>query len=206
MLFKNLSAKWAEELGRITGETDTYKIAMVRYTFEMILSFCLSVSILVIIAWIFGIVKEAVLIGVTGAILKSFTGGLHLGTPLRCAVGGAVILMAIAYISILLPITAIPWSVLVLILLGINIIVCLKAPIESRGKPLGERQKAILAVLSKIIVILVSIACLIWTKASGMNEIFYGMAFQAVNLLDWTAYGMERIDRVLGKIERTPIF
>lgn len=206
MLFKKWSTVWAEGLSQTTGETDAYKIAMVRYVFETILAFFLSVGVLFIFAWIFGVVKEALLIATTVAILKNFTGGLHLGTPLRCAVGGAVILVGISYLSIILPITVIPWLAIVLILIAVNIIVYLKAPVESKGKPLSDRQKAILGVLSKIIVMLVSIVCLIWTKDWGINEVFYGMVFQAVNLLKVTARGMEKIDWVLGKIERKPVF
>lgn len=206
MLFKKWSTRWAESLGRITGETDSYKIAMVRYTFEGILSFCLSVSVLLIFAWIFGVVKEALLIGMAGAIFKNFTGGLHLGTPLRCAVGGALILVGVAFLSLGFPIAAIPDHVLLLILIAVNIIVCLKAPVESTGKPLKEQQKKILAVLSKIIVLLVSLACFIFTKTWGINEVFYGLVFQTVNLLKISAHAMEKIDRVFAKIERKPVF
>ncbi len=206
MLFKKWSTMWAEGLSRTTGETDTYKIAMVRYVFESILSFCLSVTVLLIVAWLLGIVKEALLIGLTGAFIKTFTGGLHMSTPLRCAVGGAVTLVGISYLSIVFPITAIPNFIVILILIAANVIVWLKAPIESPGKPLGDRQKVILAILSKIIVFLVSIACLLWPKAWGINEIFYGAVFQLLNLLDWTARGMEKADRVLGMVERKPVF
>jgi accessory gene regulator B len=206
MLFKKLSTQWAEEICRTANETDAYKIAMVRYVFESILSFCLSVTVLVIVAWILGIVKQALLIGLAGAVIKSFTGGLHMSTPLRCAVTGAIALAAISYLSIFLPITIIPMVIVVLILIAVNVIVWLKAPVESKGKPLTARHKAVLAVLSKIIILLVSIACLFWTKAWGMNEVFYGMIFQVLNLLDGAAWGTEKIDDILGKIERKPVF
>ena len=206
MLFKKWSTGWAEILARTTGETDAYKIAMVGYTFEGILSFCLSVSVLCIFALVFGVLKEALLIGMAGAILKSFTGGLHLGTPLRCAVGGALILVGVAYLSIFLPIAAITQPVVLLILMGVNIIVCLKAPVESKGKPLSEHHKKILAALSRIVYLLVSLVCLLFSKVWGINEVFYGMIFQAVNLLTISAYVMEKIDWVFGKIERKPVF
>lgn len=206
MLFKQWSTKWAEQLSRISGETDSYKVAMVRYVFETILSFILSVGVLVLIAWLCGVFKEALLIATAGAFLKNFTGGLHLGTPLRCAVGGAVILVGVAYLSILLPITAIPEPILILILIAVNLIVNLKAPVESKGKPLNDKQKKVLAALSRIIVLLVSLACFIFTKTWGINEVFYGLVFQSINLLNYTAYVMEKIDWVLGKIERKPVF
>ena len=206
MLFKKLSTQWAKAICRTANETDDYKIAMVRYVFESILSFCLSVSVLLIIAWLLGIVKQAIMIGLTGAVIKSFTGGLHMSTPLRCAVAGAITLAAISYLSIFLPITAIPVVVVALILIAVNIIVWRKAPKETKGKPLSDRQKVILAILSKIIILLVSITCLLWTKAWAINEIFYGMVFQVANLLVLMERGTEQIDHLLGKIEIKPVF
>jgi accessory gene regulator B len=206
MLFKKLSTKWAEQICRMANETDAYKIALVRYVFESILSFCLSVTVLFIAAWLLGIVKQALLIGLAGAIIKSFTGGLHMSTPLRCAVGGAITLAGIGYLSIILPITAIPVVIVALILGAVNVIVWLKAPKESQGKPLTANHKVALGILSKIIILLISIACLLWAKAWGINELFYGTVFQVLNLLDSTARGMEKVDYVFGKIEKRPVF
>ncbi len=206
MLFKKLSTKWAEQICGTAGETDAYKTAMVRYVFESILSFCLSVTVLLIVAWLLGIVKQALLIGLAGAVLKSFTGGLHMSTPLRCAVGGAVILAGIGYLSIALPITAIPTVIVVIILGAANVIVWLKAPRESKGKPLSANQKVVLGILSKIIMLPVSIACLLWPGVWGINELFYGTIFQVLNLLAATALVMDKIDYVFGKIERKPVF
>ena len=115
---------------------------MVRYVFESILSFCLSVSVLLIIAWLLGIVKQALVIGLAGAVIKSFTGGLHISTPLRCAVAGAITLAAISYLSIFLPITAIPVVIVALILIAVNIIVWRKAPERSKRQTLIRPAKS----------------------------------------------------------------
>lgn len=206
MLFKQLSTRWAEGICRTAGETDSYKVALARYVFESILSFCLSITLLLIVAWLLGMVKTMLLIGLTGAFIKSFSGGLHLSTPLRCAVGGAIALAVISYLSKILPITTIPWLIILLILVVLNIIVWLKAPREAKGKPLTPKQKSVLSILSKIIVLLFSITCLFWTKTRGVNELFYGMVFQVINLLDLAAQSIEKVDYFFGKIERKPIF
>jgi len=206
MLFKQLSAKWAERICRAAGETDSYKIALTRYVFESILSFWLSVTILLIVAWLVGMVKTIFLIGFTGAFIKSFSGGLHMSTPLRCAVGGAIALVAVSYIATFLPITSIPWVIILLIMVVMNLIVWLNAPREAKGKPLTTKQKSILGVLAKIIILLISIICLLWTKNWGVNELFYGTVFQVINLLDLAAQGIEKVDCVFGKIERKPVF
>ena len=206
MLFKKWSTQWAEAIGQAAGETDSYKIALIRYVFEGILSFGLSVTVLVIVAWCLNIIQPALLIGLTGAVLKSFTGGLHMSTPLRCAVGGAISLVALSYLSILVPVTTIPWVVTVCIMVVLNVIVWLKAPREAKGKPLNPRQKTVLKVLSKIIILLISVTCLVWTRAWGVNELFYGTVFQVLNLPDLSARIMEKADKLLGWIEKKPLF
>jgi accessory gene regulator B len=207
MLFKKWSTRWAEEISQTAEETDEYKIALMRYVFESILSFCLSVSLLIILAWILGILKEALIIGLTGAIIKTFTGGLHMSTPLRCAVGGAITLAAISYLSILVPVTALPATVILIILALLNLIVWLQAPREAKGKPLSAKQKVILAWLSRIIILGLSIwIYLSYLNIGWVNLVFYGTLFQVVNLLDWMAWGTEKLDHLMGKIEKEPVF
>lgn len=206
MLFKKWSTQWAEGIGGAAGETDSYKIALTRYVFEGLLSFCLSVSILAITAWMLGILQQALLISLAGAVLKSFTGGLHMSTPLRCAICGAISLVALTYLSMLFPLTAIPWIAVASILVLLNIIVWLKAPRESKGKPLKPRQKVVLGVLSKILILLISVICLGWARAWGVNELFYGTVFQVFNLPDISARIMEKADTVFGKLEQKPVF
>ena len=206
MLFKQLSTKWAKEICETAGETDEYKIALTRYVFESILSFILSFLVLFLAAWALGILKQALIIGFTGAILKSFTGGLHMNTPLRCAVWGAVSLIAISYLSMMLPLASIPVAVVVVFLGVSNVIVWLKAPREAHGKPLSDKQKVVLGILSRIIILVISVIILFRAKTLGMNEIFYGTVFHTFNLLDLTARGTEKLDNLFEKIEKTPVF
>ena len=188
-------------------QTDEYKKALIRYVFESVLSFCLSFSVLFILALILGILKTALIIGLTGAVLKTFTGGLHMSTPLRCAIGGAITLVAISYLSIFLPLTAIPTVIIFIILAVINAIVWVKAPREAKGKPLSDKQKVVLAWLSRIIILAVSIGIFFLSrKVWWINEVFYGTVFQVINLLDLSAWGTEKFDNLLGKVERKAIF
>jgi accessory gene regulator B len=206
MLFKKWSTKWAEAIAKAAGETNNYKIAIMRYMFEGFLSFCLSVIILALAAWLFGIIQPAWVIALSVAVIKMFTGGLHMSTPLRCAIGGVIPVVVLSYLSIWLPLAVIPWMVIACILVGLNIIVWLKAPREAKGKPLKPRQKIVLGVFSKIIILLISVVCLLWTKTWGVSQLFYGTLFQVLNLPDFSAWIMEKADAFLGNIERKPIF
>lgn len=199
MFLKNIATRWSEKLCAAAGETDSYKIALIRYVFECLFSMVLSFSFIVIVAWLFGKVWTAILISVASAIIKSFTGGLHLSTPSRCAVAGAFITLGLCFLAEGIPLFRIDFYVRLLILVIVNLIVWLKAPHETKEKPLTENQKVYLAVLSKIIVFLASIACLFWPEAWGVNELFFGMTFQTLNLLEPMAVCLAKLDSVCNR-------
>ncbi|HEX3047987.1 MAG TPA: hypothetical protein VHY08_24760, partial [Bacillota bacterium] len=61
--------------------------------------------------------------------------------------------------------------------------------------------------LSRIIILGLSIwIYLSYPKIGWMNQVFYGTLFQVVNLLDFSAWGTEKLDHLMGKIEKQPIF
>jgi accessory gene regulator B len=206
MLFKKWATGLAEKLMRMAGETDTYKIALVRYRLECLFSMVLSIGALFVLALVLGILKTAFLIACTGVIIKNFTGGLHLGTPLRCAICGALFIIGLSYIAIYFPMQRFPSYLVLAVLIFLNIIVWWKAPHETEAKPLTGNQKKYLAIFSRILLLLLSIICWIWPNAWGVNELFYGIVFQVINLLTVSARGMERLDGFLEKIEQKPIF
>lgn len=206
MLFKKWAAGLSEKLTSIAGETDTYKIALFRYKLECLFSMVLSIVTLFLLTFLLGILKTAFLIACTGVIVKNFTGGLHLGTPLRCAICGALFIIGLSYIAIYFPMQYFPSYIVLAGLLFLNIVVWWKAPHETEGKPLTCNQKKYLAIFSRIVLLLLSIICWVWPRLWGVNELFYGMVFQVLNLLKVSAGGMERLDGFLGKIEKKPIF
>jgi accessory gene regulator B len=206
MLFKKWAVEWAEALFRNISEVDNYKIDLVRYVLEALLSMLLSVVVLCVFAAIFGILKTALLIALVGAVVKNFTGGLHLSTPLRCAVAGGVFILIISYLSICFPLSTIPVPLRLIFLLVINIIVWFKAPRETFEKPLNEKEKSFLTVLSRLIMAVISLICLFVPVKWGVNELFYGVLFQVFNLLEASAKGIEKMDKFLGYIEKKPIF
>jgi hypothetical protein len=145
---------------------------------------CLSITVLYPLALLFGIAKPALLIAVTGLILKVFSGDEVLIFPLRFAVAVAFTTTVISYIAILFPVTTIPVIVLVLALCGILVL------IDYRTK--GKYEWYTRAVIIPII-----LACICWPGAWGVNEFFYGSLLQAIRAPDWTSRGMESIDEIL---------
>jgi hypothetical protein len=145
---------------------------------------CLSIAVLYPVALLFGIVKPALLITVTGLTIKFFSGDEVYIFPLRFAVAVAFTTTVISYISILFPVTTIPLIVLVLALCGILVL------IDCRTKGKYEWY-------TRAVIIPITLVCIFWPGAWGVNELFYGSLLQALRLPDWTSRGMELVDELL---------
>jgi hypothetical protein len=148
---------------------------------------CLSIAVLYPVSILFGIVKPALFIGITGLIIMFFSGDEVLIFPLRFAVAEAFSVTTISYISIICPISIIPPIPLVLALIGIFVL------IDYRTK--GKYQWLTRAVVLPII--FVCIICIIRPKVWVVNLLFYGSLLQALRLPEWTSRGIGLIDEVL---------
>ncbi|MGE5557857.1 MAG: accessory gene regulator ArgB-like protein [Bacillota bacterium] len=205
MIFKKWATSWAEGICAAAGEKDSYRIALIRYVLESMLSMILSITFIVILAYICGVLATAILLSASGAFIKAFTGGLHSSTPLRCAILGAIFAVVLSFLAKAFPLTNMPVYVIILILIWWNIIVWLKAPVESQKKPLTKAQKRTLAILSKVIMTIITAICLKWPGAWGVNELFYGIGFQVIGLTSIAETSIRQLDKCLALIERHPI-
>jgi hypothetical protein len=145
---------------------------------------CLSIAVLYPVALLFGIVKPALFIAVTGLIIKFSSGDEVFIFPLRYAVAVVFSVTAVSYLSVLFPITKIPLVPLVLALCGILVL------IDYRTYKKYEWY-------SRGVIIFIISTCIIWPGAWGVNELFYGATLQALRLPDWTVRGMELMDEIL---------
>lgn len=206
MLFRKLAETWAFTLSQAAGEEDTYRRDLARYVFETLLSGALSLAFVVAFSLIFGVFRTALLITAAIAILKSFAGGLHMSTPLRCAVAGAFAAVVFSYLALWFPWPRYSAFFRILFLTVINVIVWEKAPLETKSKPLTPAQKHNLAFLSRVLVFTASLICLLFPKVWGVNELFYALLFQGVNLLEVTGRGVDKLDHLMGYVEKNPVF
>lgn len=197
MILKNLATSWAQTLSRITGETDHYKIALARYMIESLLSLLLSLLFVLLFGLIFGVLKTAVLLTLVVAILKAVMGGLHLKTPLRCALVGAIMTIILSYIALFIPFHQIPKLVQLWFFVLLIYIVWKQAPLEAKGKPLSAEQRRVLARNSKLLILLITIICWCWPQGFATNELFYGTFFQVINLTKPMAWAIDRLDQFL---------
>ncbi|HBG17134.1 MAG TPA: hypothetical protein DDW93_10170 [Firmicutes bacterium] len=201
MLLKKWASNWAEGLSLITGETDRYKIALVRYILESLLSMLLSLFFIVMLSLFFGVLRTAFLITITAAALKIFMGGLHLSTPLRCAIAGAIVAVILSYVARLFPLNRFPLVLQLMIFTCLLITIWRNSPLEAKGKPLAPKHRTCLAWLSRGIIMIVLFLCLRWPEAKGVNELFYGAIFQVINLIRPMAIVLERLESGLDRFK-----
>ena len=199
MILKELATAWAEALSRITGETDQYKIGLARYMVEGLLSMFLSLLFLIILGLLFGVLKTALLLTLVVMILKAIMGGLHMETPLRCALVGGMMTIVLSNIALFLPFGQMPKLVQLWVFVFAILIVWKKAPLEAKGKPLTAEQQKALALASRILIVLITIICWCWPQAFVINGLFYGMVFQVLSLTKPMAWALTEIDRVIDR-------
>lgn len=199
MILKNLATSWAQALSRIAGETDPYKIALARYMLESVLSSILSLLFILLFGLIFGVLKTAVLLTVVVMLLKALMGGLHLKTPFRCALVGAIMTIILSYIVLFLPFHQLPTLLQLWVFVFMIYIVWKQAPLEAKGKPLTTEQKRGLARKSRIVILLIVFICWCWPQGFVTNELFYGTAFQVLNLTKPMAQAIDGLDQLLDR-------
>lgn len=198
-MLKDLATTWAEALSRVTGETDPYKIALARYMLESLLSTILSFLFILVFGIIFGVLKTALLLTIAVAILKAVMGGLHLKTPLRCAIIGALMTIILSYLALYLPYAKIPKIIVLWTFVLLIFIVWKQAPLEAIGKPLTTEQKKGLSRYSRILILLITATCWCWPQGFAINELFYGTVFQALTLTKPMALAISGLDRLLDR-------
>lgn len=95
------------------------------------------VSSALIIGWIFGVVPEIAVFMATYIPLRSFAGGYHAKTPIRCYIFSVILLIIVS--SCMKYIFIAEW-VYYAILATAALVVLILAPVEDKNKPLDETE------------------------------------------------------------------
>lgn len=105
------------------------------YGINQILTSVLNVSSALIIGLIFGVFTEVAIFMAAYIPLRSFAGGYHAITPLRCYVFSVIMLIVV---SIGLKYLHIAEWIYYAVLVAATLVVLVLAPVEDRNKPLDE--------------------------------------------------------------------
>lgn len=112
------------------------------YGVELIFSSAIGVLLILVLSIVFSTLWEGLLFFVAFTLLRSFTGGYHCYSYLRCNMlyVGTFLICVLLY-RWLVPITPAVWAVTVLSLLLSGGIVIKFSPVEHENKPLDAAQK-----------------------------------------------------------------
>lgn len=112
------------------------------YGVELVFSSAIGILLILVLSIVFSMLWEGLLFFVAFTLLRSFTGGYHCYSYLRCNMlyVGTFLICVLLY-RWLVPITPAVWAVTVPSLLLSGGIVIKFSPVEHENKPLGAAQK-----------------------------------------------------------------
>lgn len=148
------------------------------YGINQILTSVLNVSSALIIGLIFGKFFEAAVFIVAYCSLRSFAGGYHAKTPLRCYVFSVIMLIIVLVGIKYLYLTE--WMYYV-VLLAAALVVIVLSPVEDKNKPLDEiehrvyKKRTILIVATELLIGIV-------LKLMGLDNLFVAVVYSFVVL------------------------
>jgi accessory gene regulator B len=125
-------------------DLDEEKTEVVAYALTSLFLIFVDLTLLVLVCWFLGVLKEGLIAAFTGALLRSATGGAHLSSPWRCAVLTALLPAFFGYFGkyagpLLAPEVLL---ILLLFLLAWGVVIVNKyAPAEVQERPIKPEKR-----------------------------------------------------------------
>lgn len=165
----------------INGAVDSEDADLCTYGIRQGLFMMLNIVTTLIIGLLFAVLEESVIFMMAYIPLRTYAGGYHAKTQLRCYVFSILILSAVFG-----GIKLIHWtgSGYFIIILCAVIIILLLAPHESENKPFSEKEKAVYKKRAHIILgTLTAISLIFWLSGSKPISISITMALTVTALM-----------------------
>lgn len=124
---------------------------IMEYGFYVIISKVIFIAAIIIVGIIFGELVPILLFTLFYTPLRSFAGGIHAKTPLRCLIFSLVMLVCVAAVNKYI---LIPHHITYIFLIFTIIIILLLSPVETPNKPLDEIEKKVYRKKSNIITVI----------------------------------------------------
>ncbi|WP_042271560.1 accessory gene regulator B family protein [[Clostridium] dakarense] len=139
---EKVSLDLSDKLGTKLNKTAEEK-AVLNYGLFVMLHTFIGIVITFLVGIITGMVLEMMIISVTTAWLKRYTGGVHASTPERCAIIGVLLSFILSIVCRYLEsVLDIKWLILleIIILSFSYCVVYKKCPVPSKNKPLKKES------------------------------------------------------------------
>ncbi|MEG2813783.1 MAG: accessory gene regulator B family protein [Oscillospiraceae bacterium] len=121
-----------------TIETDDKELYL--YGFQQGFFILLNFVTSIVIGLLLGMFWQSIIFTMTYLPLRTFAGGYHAKTPLRCYFS-SILLITVT----LLTIKFVPWNIFICIIctLASSLVVLILAPVEDQNKPLDDTEKVV---------------------------------------------------------------
>ena len=148
------------------------------YGFRQLFMMLLNISITFLLGIIFNKVLQSILFSIIYIPIRSFAGGYHAKTPLRCTTFSTLMIFLVLLILkfIVLPI----YVVVLLWLISIGTIISL-SPVESRNKPLDTIEKSVYKKRTIFLLMLDSVIIIVFMMFS-LNQLYTCVVLSLVSL------------------------
>ena len=142
---------------RITDEFEKQRVIVsedkeiYRYGVQQGLNLAFNLLTTLVIGAVCGMFWESILFMAAYMPLRSFAGGYHAKTHLRCYLYSIVMITVVLLIIRFLPVGRIIYSCLMLV--G-GIVIFLLAPVEDKNKPLDDEEQRVYCIRTRVILVL----------------------------------------------------
>lgn len=206
----NLSSKLGNKLNKSKEE-----IEVIKYGLFILLHTTIAILITAVLGIITGTFIEIMLISITAASLKRYSGGIHASTPLRCIILGLMMTVILSFICKFL-VYILDFKGLLLFsiasLIVVSYILYIKCPVGNKNKPLKKesirkrlRKKTFKFMMFICIIILSLLFICINIKLQTIYIIIIsielGLILQVFGLVDTSAKFVQVFENILDYVK-----
>lgn len=169
---EKLSHKIGDDLVR-DGVVKAEDAEVYIYGINQILAYVLNASSSLIIGLIFGVTFEIIIFMAAYIPLRSFAGGYHAKTPLRCYIFSVIMLIVVSIGLKYLAVSEwVYYAVLLVSVLGVLVL----SPVEDRNKPLDEMEHKVYKKRTVFIAAAELAVCFVF-KLVRLDNLFLAMVY-----------------------------
>ncbi|MFL0247761.1 accessory gene regulator ArgB-like protein [Candidatus Clostridium stratigraminis] len=209
-LTNNIAAKISEEL-----KLDNDKRDVIAYGMFAIIDIAFSIFLVIIFGLFFHVTIEALIVCLTGSILRKYSGGAHAASPGKCAAITTIVCIGLALFLKLLIANIITPSVLYILGIVIYVIsyylIYKLAPVDSPSKPIKKKEKkdrmkkgSSLVLSIYTILVIASLGIYFYTKNKSFlvysSCVYGGTMWQAFTLTKAGHSTVHNMDKFLSRI------
>lgn len=158
----------------------------IRYGLEWIISLTIQISVILILSVLFGVFIEATVSLFTGAFLRSFGGGAHFKSYLKCVVYSTILILILSIAT--KHFLALNMIAVLIIYLISMFIYNKKAPVLHKTRALfNDNKKMLFKHISLFFITTLFILTILLPigKSSIISSIWLSVLFQSISLTKW---------------------